>query len=355
VRESISSILTSLLFFGGAFFLSVIINVFFLKFSRNLGIRHKNHLSMRWSSTSKPSLGGISFYISYLMCFMFYAILFGEADVFQNRELLGLFFSISLAFLLGLSDDAYDTRPLIKLLTQIACGFLLVITGNIITIFPNEILNQGMTILWVVAIMNSINMLDNMDGIATIASIFIILTILGISLPFKLVNNVDFFLLIAILGSLVSFLIFNWNPAKMFMGDTGSQFLGLFLAYYAIKFLWNDGVDTGEYSVLSNLTLVLITFSIPIIDTTFVTIRRILKGQSPLIGGKDHTTHTLVYRGLKDRQVGNIFVLLGIIASLLAINISKFIPSDSLVLILIWIYVIALLIILFKLIPQEDK
>ena len=286
---------------------------------------------------------------------MFYAILFGEADVFQNKGLLGLFFSVSLAFLLGLSDDAYDTKPIIKLLTQIACGFLLIITGNSIEIFGYDILNQIFTIVWVVGIMNSINMLDNMDGIATIASIFILLTILGISIPFKLINNVDFFLMIAILGSLVSFLIFNWNPAKMFMGDTGSQFLGLFLAFYSIKYLWNSGVEIGDYSIFSNLTLVLITFSIPIIDTTFVSYRRIAAGKSPMIGGKDHTTHTLVYKGLTDKQVGYVFIILGLIASLLAINVAKFIPNDSFVLILIWIYVIALLLVLFKLIKKEDK
>ena len=353
--ETINSILHILGFFGGAFFLSLVINTFFLRFARTLGIRNKNHLEVRWSNISKPSLGGISFYISYLMSFMFYAIIFGESDVFQNKELLGFFFSISLAFLLGLSDDAYDTRPMIKLMAQIMCGVLLILTGNEIQLFPSEILNKVLTVMWVVAIMNSINMLDNMDGITTIASIFIILTMLGMSLPFYFLDNVDFFLLIAILGSLVSFLIFNWNPSKMFMGDTGSQFLGMFLAYYSIKLLWNNGIPDNNYSIFSNVTLVLITFSIPIIDTTFVVIRRIMKGQSPLVGGKDHTTHTLFYKGLSDRQVAYVFLILGIVSSLLALNVAKFIPHDSLVLILMWVYIIFLLITVFKLIPKEEN
>lgn len=335
-------------FFAGAFALSVVINGLLLKFAGSLGVRHQNQVSIRWSATAKPSLGGISFYITFLMGFMIYAIVFGEADVFQNQALLGLFFSINIAFLLGLSDDAYDTRPLIKLGSQILCGVVLISTDSGIQLFEQDWLNSTLTVVWVVGIMNSINMLDNMDGITTITSIFIILTIIGISLPFSLMNNVDLFLLITTLGALSGFLIFNWNPSKLFMGDTGSQFLGMFLAFFSIKFLWNARIDTETYSVFSNMTLVLITFSLPIIDTTFVTIRRLRKGQSPMIGGRDHTTHTLSYRGLTDKQVALVYVVLGIISSMLAYNVANFIPHGSLSLILIWAYIVMMLLIFFS-------
>jgi UDP-GlcNAc:undecaprenyl-phosphate GlcNAc-1-phosphate transferase len=355
MNETLESILKLLSFFAGAMILSAIINSFFLKFARTLGIRHKNDLAIRWSNTSKPSLGGISFYLCYLLGFMIYAIMFGQKDVFQNEELLGLFFSINVAFLLGLSDDAYDTKPFIKLGCQILCGVILVSTGNSIQIFSQDWLNISLTIFWVVAIMNSINMLDNMDSITTTASIFIILTILGISLPFSLTNNVDLFLLITMLGSLAGFLIFNWNPAKMFMGDTGSQFIGMFLAYYSIKFLWNRGVDDGEFSVFSNLTLVLVAFSVPVVDTAFVVMRRLNRKQSPMIGGKDHTTHVLSYFGLSDKQVGYIFVVLAILSSMLAYNIANFIPHGSLSLILMWLYVGMLLVIFISIAKKTSK
>ncbi|WP_070137203.1 MraY family glycosyltransferase [Crocinitomix algicola] len=344
-----------LLFFGGAFLLSLIINVFFLRFSRTLGIRNKNHLEIRWSSISKPSLGGISFYITYLMSFMLYAIIFGESDVFQNKSLLGVFCAMSLAFLLGLSDDAYDTRPKIKFLAQIACGVLLIFTDNQIDLFPWEWFNYFATVFWVVAIMNSINMLDNMDAISTVASIFIILSMIGIAVPFSFLDNVDYFLLIAILGSLCSFLIFNWNPSKMFMGDTGSQFLGMFLAYYSIKLLWNNGINVNDYSIVSNFTLVVITFSVPIIDTIFVVIRRVRRGQSPAVGGKDHTTHTLFYKGFSDRQVAYVFIILGIISCLISLNVAKYIPKNSFALVLVWIYIFTILLTIFKLVPKDKK
>lgn len=348
-QEVLISILNLLGFFAGAFALSLVINSFFVKFAKNLGIRHRNQVEIRWSSEAKPSLGGISFYISYMIGFMFYAIIFGEADVFQNKALLGLFTTLNVAFLLGLSDDAYDTRPILKLISQIFCGCILIFTDGHITLFDADWLNYLMTVIWVVGIMNSINMLDNMDGITTIASIFIILTIIGISLPFDLTNNVHLFLLIIILGALGGFLVLNWNPSKLFMGDTGSMFLGMFLAFFSINFLWNRGVATGDSSAFSNITLVLVTFAIPIIDTTFVTIRRIRRGQSPMIGGKDHTTHTLSYRGLTDRQVALVFAILGVVSSLLAYNVAKYIPFDSLSLVMIWVFVILLIIVFFSL------
>jgi UDP-GlcNAc:undecaprenyl-phosphate GlcNAc-1-phosphate transferase len=355
VNESIETLVNIIIFFGGSFLLSALINSFLLKFSKNLGIRNKNDLTIRWSNEAKPSLGGISFYLTFLIGFMLYAIMLGQSDVFQNKELLGLFFGVSVAFLLGLSDDAYDTRPYLKLGSQILCGIILVTTGSGIEIFEQGWLNTSLTIIWVVGIMNSINMLDNMDGITTSTSIFIILTIIGISIPFTLKNNVDLFLLITVLGALAGFLLYNWNPSKMFMGDTGSMFLGLFLAYYSIKFLWNMGHESGEYSIFSNLTLVLIAFATPIIDTTFVTIRRIRRGQSPMIGGKDHTTHTLSYRGLTDKQVGLVYVVFGIVSSLLAYNVANFIPHGSLSLILLWCYVGMLLLIFFSLAKKTKE
>ncbi len=355
MSEALNSVLSLVGFFAGAMVLSAVINSFFLKFAHNLGIRNKNDLNIRWSNTSKPSLGGISFYLCYLLGFMIYAIMFGQTDVFQNEELLGLFFSINVAFLLGLSDDAYDTKPLIKLGSQILCGVILVSTGNYIHLFDANWLNIAVTIIWVVGIMNSLNMLDNMDSITTTASIFIILTILGISLPFSLTNNVDLFLLITILGSLAGFLIFNWNPAKMFMGDTGSQFIGMFLAYYSIKFLWNRGIDDGEFSVFSNLTLVLVSFSVPIVDTTFVVLRRLNRRQNPMVGGKDHTTHALSYFGLSDKQVGYIFIVMAIVSSMLAYNIANFIPHGSLSLILMWLYVLMLLVIFISIAKMTSK
>jgi UDP-GlcNAc:undecaprenyl-phosphate GlcNAc-1-phosphate transferase len=355
MRESLQSLLLLVSFFSGAFIISLMINSFFLKFARTLGIRNKNDVTVRWSATSKPSLGGISFYFTFLIGFMFYAIIYGESDVFLNKNLLGLFFSVTLAFLLGLSDDAYNTKPLLKLLIQIICGVILIITNSHIQLFDNQIIDYSITIIWVVGIMNSINMLDNMDGITTIASISIIISMIGISIPFEMVNNVDVFLLIITLGALGGFFVFNFPPAKMFMGDTGSQFIGMFLAYFSIKYLWNNELLTENYTLFSNLTLVLTVFAVPIVDTTVVSVNRILRGQSPMVGGRDHTTHHLVYKGLTERQVAFTFMALGMISVMISFMLKKYIPPQSLFLIVIWIFFVFIFILFFSLSRKQEN
>ncbi len=349
MRDSLQSIITLVVFFSIAFIMSIMINSFLLKFAKTLGIRNKNDVSIRWSETSKPSLGGISFYFIFLIGFMFYAIIYGESDVYKNKQLLGLFFGTTLAFLLGFSDDAYNTKPLLKLIIQILCSIILILTGAGIELFENSLLNNVLTIIWVIGIMNSINMLDNMDGITTITSISIILSIIAILIPFQILNNVDVFLLIITLGALGGFIIFNFPPAKIFMGDTGSQFLGMFLAYFSIKLLWNNEVETGAFSIFQNLTLVAIAFAVPLIDTVVVSINRVLRGQSPMVGGKDHTTHHLVYKGFNEKQVAYIFILLGIISIILTFVLKKYIPSTSLFIIVIWSYILALFLMFFSL------
>ncbi|MDX1349938.1 MAG: MraY family glycosyltransferase [Putridiphycobacter sp.] len=355
MRDSIFSILNLLMIGGGAFVLSIIINRFMLKFAHTLGIRNKNDVTIRWSLTSKPSLGGISFYIIFLAGFMFYAIFYGQEDVFKNQSLLGLFYAVSVAFLLGLSDDAYDTKPVIKLLLQIACGLILIKTNNAISIFDSELANYALTILWIVGIMNSINMLDNMDGITTITSISIITGIIFILVPFTISNNIDIFLLITSIGTLFGFLAFNHPPAKMFMGDTGSQFLGVFLAYFSIKYLWNNDVNEQTMSAFANISLVITAFSVPLMDTAIVSINRLLRKQSPLVGGKDHTTHHLVYKGFSEVSVFYIYSLLGVFSSILTFVFQRYIPNNSYSYSFLWIYFIVLFLTFFILTRKQKS
>ena len=220
-----------------------------------------------------------------------------------DNRLLGLLASCTLAFLLGLSDDAYNTRPLLKLIIQICCGLILISTGTHISIFENMYINYALSLFWVVALMNSINMLDNMDGITTIVSITIIMSALFILYLNKNGYSIHTIILIGVLSALIGFLFFNWHPAKMFMGDTGSQFLGLFLAAMGITYFWNTPDLNGELIQSKQFFVTILTFAIPIIDTTVVVINRLRKGKSPFIGGKDHTTHHFFFMGLTEKRI----------------------------------------------------
>jgi len=300
--------------------ISVVLNSIFLKFAQTLGIRNQNDVVKRWSTASKPSLGGITFFIVFLMSLIFVRF-FYITDWFSNLRLFGLFFALIIAFLLGLFDDAYDTRPLIKFLVQLLCGVILVASGNYIQITNSLYLNYALTIFWVVAMMNSINMLDNMDAITTILAIVIVVLVLLFFVVSGQQNHSNFLVFTCMLGAFIGFLIFNWHPSKMFMGDTGTQFLGLFLASIGISYFWNGQDAFGQSDSLKQFTQVVLVFALPIIDTSTVFIKRIAKGSSPFVGGKDHTTHHLSYIGFSDRQVALIFAALAIVFAALAFSL----------------------------------
>lgn len=292
---------------------SYLLNGLLLRFSKTLGIRNRDETIIRWSSTSKPALGGIGMYIVFLISLGSYSLFFQDTPILWNKELLGLIIATGIAFLMGLSDDAYNTRPLFKLFIQISCALLLIATGTYITLFNIPAVDYALTVLWVVGIMNSINMLDNMDAITTSVSGFIVLeAMLLMSMEGKFMTT-QFFVLTGVLGSLIGFLFYNWNPSKMYMGDTGSQFLGILLAAISITYFWNDA-QAGTEIGWRQVPIVMLAFIIPIVDTTTVTINRLRRGQSPFVGGKDHTTHHLSYMGLSDRQVALVFIGISTIA-----------------------------------------
>jgi UDP-GlcNAc:undecaprenyl-phosphate GlcNAc-1-phosphate transferase len=274
---------------------------------RTLGIRNESEPVIRWSSQSKPSVGGFSFYILCLLAIITFSIFFDTNKVFLNKEFIGFLLSTMLGFLLGLTDDAYNTKPWFKFFTQVTCGLILVLTGTYISISYIQPINYVITVFWVVGIMNSLNMLDNMDAISSTVSISIILSALAVMILHNELESVYFMIMVGVMAGVIGFLFYNWHPSKMYMGDTGSQFLGVFLAAIGIKYLWNAESPTGDFISARNVLLPLIVFIMPIIDTTTVVINRIGKGKSPFIGGKDHTTHALAYLGLSDRQVALVF------------------------------------------------
>ena len=164
--------------------------------------------------------------------------------------------------------------------------------------------------------MNSINMLDNMDGITTIASIFALIGMLTVIVFNRNFESSYFVLVLGLIRALLGFLFFNWHPSKMYIGDTGSQFLGVVLAALSIKFLWNHSA-TEYHTTSRQFILPILAFIVPLSDTASVVINRISKGRSPFVGGKDHTTHHLSYFGLSDQSVALLVAGLGIFSTVM--------------------------------------
>lgn len=310
-----------------AFVFSVLINSILLKFSQNLGSRNlNNHNNIRWNPNVKPSLGGISFFVVFLISFIILGFINNLLpNHFSNLKTVGIFLVCTIAFIMGLADDAYNTKPLLKLLTQVSCGLILYFTGTKISIFSIETLNLALTVFWVAGLMNSVNMLDNMDGITTIVSIVILCFVITLNQKLNLILTPLPILSLGILGALLGFLIYNWHPSKMFMGDTGSQFLGCFLAVLGIDYCWNsfslvNNIWHSVDPILLGFITVALVFILPITDTATVSINRIRKGKSPFIGGKDHTTHHLFFKGITEKRIAILFCAIGLIGLSLALN-----------------------------------
>ena len=342
----------------------LVINTILLKFSKNLGIRDKENTMVRWNPISKPALGGITFFMAFLVSTGSYGILFDHNELFKNVEVISMIVALCLAFIMGLADDAYNTKPWLKFFVQLSCGLILIFgslkidngQNFIIKIFETDILNYILTLLWIIGMMNSINMLDNMDGITTVTTIFILITCLffmGFQNNFE---NFDFMVIVGVLASLVSFLFYNWSPAKIYMGDSGSQFLGLLVAIVGIKYFWNSTIFTSNEVIHSKqILIVLLVFILPIVDTTSVFINRISRKKSPFIGGKDHTTHHLSFLGFNNTQVIFIFAGIAFLSSLISIILYRFIDGWTFNQFIIYgIYFLAIFITLY-LTTQQNK
>jgi len=322
-------LLFAVIIIGTTFILSVLFNSILLKFSQTLGVRNQQNpqKEIRWNPTIKPSIGGISFFVIFLITFIILNFIDHLLPLhYSSLKIIGIFVVCTIAFLMGLADDAYNTQPLLKFIAQLICGLVLYFSDTKINIFTNESLNFGLTIFWVIGIMNSINMLDNMDAITTIVSIAILFFVIALNLNLNLILSPLPILSLGILGSLLGFLVFNWHPAKMFMGDTGSQFLGAFLSIVGIDYCWNSFtlVNNSWFSVnpiIQGLISVALVFILPLTDTITVSINRIKRGRSPFVGGKDHTTHHLFFRGITEKKIAILFFAIGIFSLALALRI----------------------------------
>jgi UDP-GlcNAc:undecaprenyl-phosphate/decaprenyl-phosphate GlcNAc-1-phosphate transferase len=294
---------------------SAIGNSLALNFAKTLGIRNKNNITIRWSNESKPSLGGVSMFIVFVLGGFVITLVLNEELQLIKMEYLGLLLATSIAFAMGFSDDAYDTKPWFKLFVQLLCGLIFVVSGSAIDLFHQSILDGMVTILLVVILMNSLNMLDNMDGISGTVTFFVLAAcFIVIFFSSSFVLTIWSLLLLVCAGTMLGFLIYNIHPSKLFMGDAGSQFIGVIVSFFTIHSLFQVHETIGVSSWLGPC-LALVALTPAAADTLTVVINRIRAGKSPMVGGKDHTTHYLVYSGKNDRKVWQVFLALSFISA----------------------------------------
>ena len=304
------------------------VHAFFLSRAKRQNIKKHNITGERWASQRKPMLGGVGFFAGFalgILAWIFFGAQFGQTV--DGQMMAGVMAAVSLAFVMGLIDDVFNTSPMFKFAMQFAVAVILISCGIYIQIFENQWLNYSLTIFWVVGIMNSLNMLDNMDSVTNTMCIIVLAGVL-ITLLSPVRDAFFVVLIVTTMASMIAFYRFNWHPSKMYMGDNGSQFLGAFMAIVSIKYLWNPAEVELSNPVYPFL-IVYLAFLVPLTDTATVTVNRLMRGQSPFVGGTDHTTHHLSYRGLSDRQVVCLLGAINIVSAAVAVIFLMMTPQQA--------------------------
>src|SRR5919197_1303160 len=250
----------------------------------------------RWHERQTPLLGGIGLFAG-LLAGVGAAL---AADALEpSKELFGILGGCAIVFAAGLADDLRALPPLAKIASQVAAAALVVATGLQVQIVGNDVLATAIALLWLVGMTNAFNLLDNMDGLAaTLAAIACAYFAVDASTTHS--NRMVLVLALAVGLACAGFLPFNLRPGKpaaVFMGDSGSQLLGFALAALGLSASWKAAGTT-----VAALFLPILVLAVPILDTTLVTILRLLDGRPIYRGGRDHASHRLVYHGLSERR-----------------------------------------------------
>ena len=282
--------------------------------ARKLGLRanvvDQPDASRKVHTIPTPRLGGLAIFLSTLIVTL---LLRGR---YKLDQLTGILVGSSLVSMLGLWDDRFGLGPWIKLLSQVIAVGLLLVTGVHITSLPHPVLNYGATLFWVVSITNALNLLDNMDGasggIAAIAAGYFALMC---SFTGQYLVGA---LSVAVMATCIGFLVYNWTPATIFMGDSGSLFLGFTLAAIGIKLRFPQNVTFVTWMIP------LLVLGLPIFDTTLVVISRLRRGLNPLATpGTDHTSHRLTYAGLTRREAVLVLYIAAFVLGLVALFVTE--------------------------------
>ena len=291
-------------------------------------------------STPLPRLGGAALLLAFL-------IAAGTKIAYFPKELIGLLAGLALVFLAGFLDDLKSKSAAFRLCFQSAAVVVLIISGvhiNILPAFPGAlIINYLLTFLWVIGIINAVNYLDGVDGLAAglgVISGLSIFVLVSFSGPAGLG-----YLILAFTGACAGFLIFNFKPAKIFLGDSGSSIIGYLLAVFSIFAVWNV-----KSSPSAGMAAPLLILGIPIFDMLYTTVNRIKNGSVSNIKewleftGKDHIHHRLISSGISQKNTVIFFYGINLILGISAVLL----PIEPLLLLLPVILCFALIISIFR-------
>jgi UDP-GlcNAc:undecaprenyl-phosphate GlcNAc-1-phosphate transferase len=282
----------------------------------------------RWHTRPTAMLGGTAIFATTALMYL--------SVVPHTYESIIVISASSILFIVGFVDDLLHIKPYQKLIGQMIGASLVVGTGLKMPLTGYELVDIWITVFWIIGITNAINLLDNMDGLAAGISAIAAIS-LGVS--FAVSGQTSELTFVAVfVGSLIGFLVFNFNPASIFMGDCGSMFVG-FLLSTLVLLNQTGGRSRGIVPILAVPVLILF---VPIFDTTFVTVLRKLWGRKASQGGRDHTSHRLVALGLSERTAVLMLYAFAIVAGGLSLLVSQLRLTQSLAVVAIFTVILVI-------------
>jgi UDP-GlcNAc:undecaprenyl-phosphate/decaprenyl-phosphate GlcNAc-1-phosphate transferase len=314
---------TPLLIFLTSFIISVASVPSIIRVAKEKMLFDKPTEKRKIHTKSIPNLGGIAIFLGFYFSILMFRILC------ESMELSVLCAASVLLFFVALKDDLISTAPILRLFYQFLIAFIIVVVGQIYFshlpfseyegLFFKSI-NILFSVVFVVAIINALNFIDGVDGLSGSVGIF---TLITFALIFQMYGETTYALIaLGLAGSTLGFLVFNWNPAKIFMGDIGSMLLGVFLAVFAIKLCNLEPLRLGLIPIKHPSTLALALLIIPIMDMVCVVILRLSLKLSPFNADKRHTHHRLLALGFSQKAVTLTLVCFNLFVVLFAFSIS---------------------------------
>ena len=288
-----------------------------------------------------PRLGGLAIYLAFLLGY----ILYGEVSTQMLSILIGSF----LLILLGIIDDIKSVPARYKFTVQTIAAIIVVVYGDLsfneLTIlghnfYFNDVIGSILSIIFIVAITNAINLIDGLDGLAAGISSIYFLTISIIAFILNRIGGLDVIISLIMLGATLGFLFHNFPPAKIFMGDSGSLFLGFMISIIALL--------GYKVTTFTSLIVPIIILAIPIFDTIFAILRRILKGQNIGVADKDHFHHQLLK--MRYSPTKSILIIYLINIAFAAVSIFYILGDTQ---IAIAIYIILMILLLFVVLKTD--
>ncbi len=322
---------------GAGFIFSLILTPLFRKLSLASGlvaIPGDN----RWHKKETALLGGVSIFSVMMIVWLLAAGFVGWSVYAQPY--LPMMLCAGGIFSLGLADDILNMDPQHKLAGQIVITSILMFFGFRLGWTDLKTVNLFLSILWIVGITNAFNLLDNMDGlsagIAFIAGAFLFLC-LYLNPNSGVFSGPILLMSMAFLGAILGFLVYNFNPASIFMGDAGSLFIGFMLACLTVAGSPPHVHGGSSFRLLSIIAIPVLIFFIPILDTSFVTVMRKLFGRRISQGGRDHSSHRMVAIGFSERKAVLVLYTFSAVSGLIALAINYLDIGASVVVITIYL------------------